>query len=235
MQKVIIAGVLTLFLSATASAADAFTDAMQQAYVPYRVALFKTNNGTPDEALKSVQQAKLAWTKITDQFSAQAPAPYDRDENFVATLKQVMQIYDQAESQVTQKQLDQSHETLEKIRNALADLRHRNQVITYSDHMNAYHAVMEQLLEENKAILTKPDGIEQLIAKAGALAYLSEKLQTEAPEQYRNQAEFAKLIENQNMAVDALQAALSTKDKQAIQTAISKLKQPYSRLFLKFG
>ncbi|NCB61475.1 MAG: hypothetical protein EOM46_29400, partial [Gammaproteobacteria bacterium] len=88
MQKVIIAGVLTLFLSATASAADAFTDAMQQAYVPYRVALFKTNNGTPDEALKSVQQAKLAWTKITDQFSAQAPAPYDRDENFAATLKQ---------------------------------------------------------------------------------------------------------------------------------------------------
>lgn len=235
MQKVIIAGALTLFLSATSHAADTFTDAMQQAYVPYRVALFKTNNGTPDEALKSVQQAKLAWNKITEQFSAQAPAPYDRDENFAATLKEVMQIYDQAENQAAQKQPGQSHETLEKIRNALADLRHRNQVVTYSDHMNSYHSEMEQLLEEHKDILAKPDGIEQLIAQAGVLTYLNEKLGTEAPEQYRNNAEFAKLLENQKMAVDALQSALFRKDKQAILTAINKLKMPYSRLFLKFG
>lgn len=235
MQRVIIAGALTLFLSATSHAADAFTDAMQQAYAPYRVALFKTNNGTPDEALKSIQQAKIVWKKITEQFSAQAPAPYDRDKNFAATLEDVMRIYEQAENQATQKRPGQSHETLEKIRDTLADLRHRNQVITYSDHMNAYHAEMEQLLEGNREILTKPDGVEQLIAKAGVLTYLNKKLGTEAPEQYRNDAEFAKLLENQNMAVDALQSALFSKDKPAIQAAISKLKMPYSRLFLKFG
>ena len=46
------------------------TDAMQQAYVPYRVALFKTGNGTQEEALNSVQQAQQTWKK-----SNRSPAP----------------------------------------------------------------------------------------------------------------------------------------------------------------
>lgn len=234
MKRLIIASALTLFLSTT-YAADAFTDAMQQAYAPYRVALFKTNNGTPDEATKSVQQAKQAWKKVTDQFSAQPPAPYDRDEKFAATLETVMQVYNQAEEQATQKQLAKSHETLEKVREALADLRHRNQVIIYSDHMNAYHSVMEQILEENKKILAESDGIQQLTAKAGVLIYLSEKLRTEAPEQYRNNAEFTKLIDSQKSSVDALREALFKNDAPAIHAAITKLKMPYSKLFLKFG
>lgn len=234
MQKLMIASALSLVLS-TAYAADTFTDAMQQAYVPYRVALFKTGNGTPEEALNSVQQAQQMWKKISEQFGSKAPAPYDRDTAFTATLETVTQSYSEAIEQVKDKKLTIAHQTLEKVRGTLAELRHRNQVIVYSDHMNAYHAVMEQLIEHSKKTLAESDGIQKLTLKAGALIYLNEKLGSEAPTEFRNNPEFIKLLDAQNASIATLQKALFKKDAPAIQNAISKLKMPYSKLFVKFG
>lgn len=234
MQKLMIASALSLVLS-TAYAADTFTDAMQQAYVPYRVALFKTGNGTQEEALNSVQQAQQTWKKISEQFGSKAPAPYDRDTAFTATLETVTQSYSEAIEQVKDKKLTIAHQTLEKVRGTLAELRHRNQVIVYSDHMNAYHAVMEQLIEHSKKTLAESDGIQKLTLKAGALIYLNEKLGSEAPTEFKNNPEFIKLLDAQNASIATLQKALFKKDAPAIQNAISKLKMPYSKLFVKFG
>ena len=234
MQKLMIASALSLVLS-TAYAADTFTDAMQQAYVPYRVALFKTGNGTQEEALNSVQQAQQIWKKISEQYASKAPVPYDRDAAFANTLQTVTQNYSEAILQVQDKQLTKAHQTLEKVRGTLAELRHRNQVIIYSDHMNAYHAVMEQLIEHSKKTLAESDGIQKLTLKAGALIYLNEKLGSEAPTEFRKNPEFIKLLDAQNASIAALQKALFKKDAPAIQDAISKLKMPYSKLFVKFG
>ena len=234
MRKLIIASALTLVLS-TAYAADTFTDAMQQAYVPYRVALFKTGNGTQEEALNSVQQAQQIWQKTSEQYASKAPAPYDRDAAFANTLQTVTQSYSEAILQVQDKQLNKAHQTLEKVRGALAELRHRNQVIVYSDHMNAYHEVMEQLMEHSKKTLAESDGIQKLTLKAGALIYLNEKLSSEAPSEYQKNPEFIKLLDAQNASIAALQKALLKKDAPAIQNTVNKLKMPYSKLFLKFG
>jgi len=44
-----------------------------------------------------------------------------------------------------------------------------------------------------------------------------------------------KLLDAQNASIAALQKALLKKDAPAIQAAISKLKMPYSKLFVKYG
>lgn len=62
--------VLALSLAASASlwAADPVTDALQQAYAPYRAALFKTNTGSQADSQQVIGQAQAAWTQIISQF-----------------------------------------------------------------------------------------------------------------------------------------------------------------------
>ncbi|MBS1156231.1 MAG: hypothetical protein H6R07_2155 [Proteobacteria bacterium] len=234
MNKLLAIAVMAFALS-SAFAADPFTDAVQKAYAPYRTALFKTNSNSQPEAQQAMQQAQQTWAQIVAQFATRAPAPYDRDVRFAVTLAEVASVYAQAATEVSQNQLPQAHETLEKVRDLLADLRHRNQVIVYSDHMNAYHSAMEQVINEGEKLLAQPDGMQRLTAQAGVLAYLGEKLTAEAPAEYLKNEEFITLAKAQKKSVDDLQAALFALDAKAVKAAIGKLKGPYSRMFLKFG
>lgn len=234
MNKLLTAALISIAIS-SAFAADPFTDAAQKAYAPYRAALFKTSNGTQQEAQQVLQQAQQSWAQIVGQFAAKAPAPYDRDATFSATLKDVSSVYNQAAAEVGQNKLSVAHETLEKVRDLLADLRHRNQVVVYSDHMNAYHAAMEHVLNDGDKTLAQANGMAQLTAQAGVLVYLTGKLTAEAPADYLKNDEFVTLAKVQKKSVDDLQAALFAQDAKAVKEAIGKLKGPYSKLFLKFG
>ena len=53
-------------------AADALTDAMQAAYGPYRVVLFRTNSKAQAESEQAMAQARQAWAAIVA--STYAPA-----------------------------------------------------------------------------------------------------------------------------------------------------------------
>lgn len=219
----------------SALAMDTFTEAMQKAYVPYRVSLFATNTKSKTQSQQAVQNAREAWKGIIRQFGAQVPAPYDRDAGFGTTLSEVDKVYAQAADEIGRDRLAEAHETLEKVRDLLADLRKRNNVIVYSDYMNEYHAVMEELLLKGKQTLAGEQGVQKLIAEAGVLEYLYRKLVTEAPVQYKTNEEFTGLIGNVEKSVNNLRNALFSQDSKAITEALDKLKAPYSKLFLQFG
>jgi hypothetical protein len=219
----------------TAMASDPFTDAMQAAYVPYRMALFKTNSNSQTEAQQAITQAQDAWGKVKAQFGSKPPVPYDRDAAFGTALTQVADVYATAAQQIAANQLSAAHETLEKARDIMADVRHRNQVVVYSDHMNAYHAQMEYVLIDGSKLLTQPNGLAPLTADVGALSYLVKKLSTEAPAPYKSNPEFVDLLQAVTQSVADLQAALWAQNAAAAKAAMAKVKAPYSKLFLKFG
>ena len=114
-------------------------------------------------------------------------------------------------------------------------VRHRNNVITYSDHMNAYHAQMEELLEMNKEHADKPDFLDLVTMKTGVILYLSHQLETEADETQLANPEFNKLLMQQKQAVSSLKDAVLKQNINDIKAAINKLKPAYSKLFVKFG
>ncbi len=114
--------VICAFAVASAQASDPFADAMQEAYAPYRVALFQTNSKLQLESQRAVQQAQQAWSKVVARFSANPPAPYDRDTSFVKSLDQVAKVYSLAAEQVAGSQLITAHETLEAARDIMAEL-----------------------------------------------------------------------------------------------------------------
>jgi cystathionine beta-lyase/cystathionine gamma-synthase len=235
-RKLIITALIFLPLAvSSAFAMDPFTDAMQKAYAPYRVVLFTTNTKSIPESKQAILKAQEAWSSITTQYASSPPVPYDRDAGFSTALHEVNKIYAQAAREIDQDQLSQAHETLEKVRDVLAELRRRNQVIVFSDHMNAYHAAMEEVLLNGKKVLAEPQGMLKLTAQAGILEYLSRKLVLEAPEQYRANEEFLKLTKGIEKSIADLKTALFAQDSKAVLEAMGNLKGPYSKLFLKFG
>lgn len=228
---------LSVFLAAGigAYAADPVTDMMQAANAPYRMALFKTNGKVQEEALAAVQQGQAAWNMFTSQFSAKPPAPYDRDAGFAASAAEVSHVYAQAIQQVTAGQLTQAHNTLERVRDVMADMRQRNGVVVYSDHMNAYHAQMEKILVHGGETLAQPKGMLLMTAQVGALRYLASQLDAQASAELKKNEEFNALLKAVNQSVLGLEAALLNQDMASAKDAASKLKGPYSKLFAKFG
>ncbi len=234
-SRSLLIGWLVAAAALPAWAADAFTDAMQTAYVPYRTALFRTNGKDVALAVEATEQALRAWQALASRFAPQPPAPYTRDPQFAATLAQVTGVYERADQQVKAGRLAEAHETLEQVRDQLAELRRRNNVVVYGDHMNAYHAVMEHLLEDGaKADAGGPDAM-QLMARVGTLEYLAGRLRAEAPDALRKDAEFNAQLQALDVSVAALRTAVLGRDPQKLREAIGKLKPAYSRMFLKYG
>jgi len=229
------AATLTAVLLSPALAADAITDAMQAAYAPYRAALFRTNSQAQAESEQAIAAARSQWRALADRHGARPGAPYDRDPAFAATLKQVDEVYARAEAQIAARQLPEAHETLEKARDLMAELRRRNGVVVFSDHMNAYHAQMEHVLVDGPKRLAQPGGLIEVAALSGTLDHLARRLRSEAPPALAQDAEFKALADAVQASVGALRAAIARQDEAAVREAIGKLKGPYSRLFLKFG
>ena len=234
MKSYLISTVLCV-AGVSACAADSVTDAMQAAYAPYRVALFRTNSNAQAESQHAIAQAQQSWTKIIEQYSGRPPAPYDRDQAFATSLSEVSKVYAQAAREVAANQLSAAHETLEKARDIMAEMRRRNAVVIFSDHMNAYHSEMENVLINGPKILSQPGGMQQLTAMVGALSYLAHRLITEAPANYTTNEEFGEMVKAVNQSVSNLQDALFLQDMEAVKAALSKVKVPYSKFFLKFG
>jgi hypothetical protein len=226
---------VSLIGAGLAQAADPVTDLMLAANAPYRMALYKTNGKLQDDAQKAVQQAKLAWSQLASQFAAKPAAPYDRDPAFAASVAEVAKVYEQALKEVGAGQLATAHTTLERVREVMADMRQRNGVVVYSDHMNAYHSQMELLMIHGGETLAQPKGLLLMTGQVGALSYLAKQLEVQAPAELKKNDEFASLLKALNQSVSNLEAALLNQDMAAAKEATGKLKGPYSKLFSKFG
>lgn len=227
--------VLALSFGALAHAADPVTDAMQAANGPYRMALYKTNGKSQPEAQQAVTQAQQAWDKLSAQFGAKPAAPYDRDQAFAASVAEVAKVYTKALAEVNANQLAEAHNTLEHAREVMADMRQRNNVVVFSDHMNAYHSQMEVIMIHGGDTLAKPKGLQLLTAQAGALSYLARQLDEQASKELKANDEFTSLLKALTQSVANLEAALLNQDTAAAKEAAAKLKGPYSKLFAKFG
>lgn len=215
--------------------ADAATDAMQAAYAPYRAALFRTNGKSQVEAEQALVQAQQAWQALIRQYAAKPPPPYERDPKFSDTLTQVAVVYERAAVDVRANQLPAAHEKLEAVRDLLAELRHRNNVVVFSDAMNAYHAEMEHALGDGAKGIGSESAWMALAARVGVLDYLADRLRNDAPAALGGDTDFEALLKAVQNSVASLRSAVLARDEEAVREALGKLKGPYSRLFIKYG
>lgn len=218
-----------------AGAADVVTEAVDAAYPAYRTALFRTNSAEAAASEQAIAAAQRAWSGLRQRFEAAPPPPYDRDREFAKTLAEVDAVYALAATEVREGRLAQAHETLEQVRDLIGELRRRNGIVAYSDHVNAYHAQMEAILKDGPRMLDGAGGLPALALQAGALDHLARRLDTEAGAGLRAQPGFAESLQQVQDSTAALRRAVLAQDAAAARRAIAQLKPPFSRLFLRFG
>jgi hypothetical protein len=67
------------------------------------------------------------------------------------------------------------------------------------------------------------------------VAYLARQLRVQASAQLAKDPEFNTLLMEVEASVNGVKTAVTNQDLAAVKDAMSKVKGPYSRLFLKFG
>ena len=226
---------LALFVlcaSALAGPMADFETGFRDIYASYRKALFATNSGDAEKSRRAIGDFASRWRDLVDKNASTPPPHYEDDPEWGSTLAGVSEAVGRASQLAEEGKLAQSHEVLEHIRDAIGDLHGRNGIETFSDRMNAYHAKMEQVIgmpadDEN--------GRQRIVEQAAVLAYLADDMLQAPPAEALGNAEFGALAGAVKASVAALQTAARNGDTGAIKAAVSGLKMPYSKLFLKFG
>ena len=229
--------VCALWLWAGTGVAGPVTDfekSLRDAYGDYRVALFLTNSGKLPESVKIIAAFKDKWAGLKKNWGANPPPQYADDPKWNETLDEVSATIARAASEIEDGALPAAHTTLEDIREAISGLHQRNGVISFSDRMNAYHTVMEKVLEKD---LSKLDTVamDEIQEQAAVLKYLANDAVTHPPVDAAGSAEFDGLVKAVSASVDAVAIAARTGNTEKLKGAIGKLKPAYAKLFLKFG
>ena len=211
-----------------------FEKSLREAYADYRAALFLTNSGRLPESAKVIAAFKGKWDGIEKTWGAAPPPQYADDPKWKETLDDVSATLVKAASEIDGGALPAAHATLEAVREAISGLHERNGIISFSDRMNAYHAVMEQVLGQD---LTKPDAvaINEIHEQAAVLKYLAGDALAHPPAEAAGSSEFEDLAKAVSGSVDAVVTAARAGDAEKLRAAIAKLKPAYAKLFVKFG
>lgn len=221
-------------LPVAAGPVSEFEAAYRDAYATYRAALFKTNSGDAAGSAMVGNALSEKWTALLDTWEAAPPPHYEDDPGFSDTLEQVAWLISKSSGEIVEGDLHGAHETLEGVREELAALHARNNIETFSDRMNAYHAEMEHVLMTDLSTLDAA-AIDMLQERAAILDYLARDLLSSPPPGGRDSPEYTALEAAFEASVAQLLAATRAGDPAAIREAVKGLKKPYAMLFVKFG
>jgi hypothetical protein len=231
IRAIAAAAAVAVSIFVSGAVAGPFRDAesqVAQAYADYRAALFQTNQKNREATQAALSSFRRKWGALATAWSASPPPQYADDPRLGEALAAVARIAGEAEAATSSGDLPKAHDILEAIRGQLGALRARNGVVVFSDRMNAYHEAMEHTVD--MADMSAAAALEH----ASVLVHLARELSANRPAGV-DVAAFDAALKALEGSVAAFQAAARSGDKAAIDAARNGLKQPYSRMFLRFG
>lgn len=113
-----------------------FQTDLDKTYVEYRNSLLFSNQNDRLNTLKSLRQVRQNWSEVIRKYSEHPPCEYLGDKNWKPSLNKVGGIIDNGLRQAEGGDMLEAHETLENIRAVLSELRRRNGIIAFSDHVD---------------------------------------------------------------------------------------------------
>jgi hypothetical protein len=229
-----VAALLPMPAAAFAGPFADFEKALLSAYAPYRAALIQTNQKDKAGTEKSLQAFAAQWRALMTTYRAAPPPQYADDPKWPETVAAIEATIAEATAQTVRGDLAKAHDTLEAVRDKLGELRARNNVVVFSDRMDAYHEKMEQTLAGRYDGFGTA-GLDSVRENAAVLAHLAEQLERHAPPAYRSDAAFKEGLAALVASVKALQSAMREGDKAGLEKALKGLKPPYAKMFVRFG
>lgn len=232
MCALTLSAALLLSGAAGAGPVQEFEKQLTEVYAHYRAALMQTNVKNQAATESAIAAFEKGWSGILARKSS-PPPQYADDTRWGETLDKVATILGQAKAEAGKGDLARSHETLEAIRYQIAALRQRNGIVSFSDHMNAYHEQMEIVVGGSYA--ADAEGLARLREDVAVLAYLMAEVERNRPGQLASDETFSQGVAAMKASVTALQLAVRSGDTTRLTELRKALKPPYSRLFVRYG
>ena len=231
--------VVALMFGALVSVASAgpiaeFDAAFRQTYADYRTALAITNTPNRDKSETAVAAFQTKWAALVAKYRNSPPPQFAEDAQWGETLDAVTAIVARANADVAKGDVPAAHLTLEAVRERFGDLRARNGVVAYSDRIDAFHHLMEQVVSKPYGGFAGA-GLTELVEDVAVLSYLGDELKKLPPPDAVKAVDFAPTLAALLDAVHALRAAARSGEAETIKGARSKVKPAFGKLFVKFG
>lgn len=180
------------------------------------------------------------WTALEERFGNAPPDSYADDPEWAATLAGIGKRARDGLERLDADDLEGAKELLIPIRGISADLRRRNGVTIYADHINELSAAMDILAQYRREVksrddLKTPDMHAKATRQGAVVAYLLEKCDRLASQKISNDPEFRRMIDGARESMVKFWQALDKGDARLYRIAIGEVRSYERILFSRFG
>ena len=242
MRKCLLFAVLALTLAGTAGAARAsgladFNRAAAAAYGHYRAAASYLRTGNAALAAIELEAAAGKWRGVQSRFAGSPPDAFADDPAWAATLTGVGERLHEALAATDAGDLKAAGEALAPIRGELGALRRRNNVVVFSDRVDALTAAMDRLwrFRHEPPDLKAAATLRELRSGTAVFEYLLGRCRETAPAALRGDPDFIRFLDSAVEGVERLWQAIETKDQTLLINTLRELRSFERLFFLRFG
>ena len=166
------------------------------------------------------------------------PPHFSEEKEWNETWVQVKSMADQALGLLQKNSTDNARTVFEDLRELLANLRKRNNIIIHEDFIFAYYGRMDELVGSDftpKSLGDDPKRIIELKEQLAVLSYLLEAMENNAPDKLSNDTKFLMSLEELSQSIEKVRQAIETKDNSKIAAEVLNLRPTFMKFFLKHG
>jgi len=216
-----------------------FVAAVSAAYPQFKMAWFYCRTGNGMLAGEELDAFNAAWRAIRARFGSSPPGPFARDLKWKVSLDAITDALNEAGALIHADDTPHARDLLVSVRDELGALRRRNGVVIFSDHVDAYGAIVDRavaLRSLKREVTTLSDSdIAAFAALAGELRAAVENLRARAPEALKNDSGFAGSIDGNLASIGKLERGIRTRHAKAIFGSVVAVRADFILLFTRYG
>jgi hypothetical protein len=172
-----------------------------------------------------------------EAYADSPPADYAGDTNWKKTLQEVLARAETGLDALDADDPEAAKDAINPIRDILGDLRRRNNIVTYSDHVNALGAAMDVLARYRREVKDLGDAtaVAMVREQAAIVEALFEKCRDQAAREVATDPEFKRLVDGAAESMAKLMESLETGDILLYRIGIGEMRSYERIMFLRFG
>lgn len=221
-------------MPAHAASLDAFLDDLGPAYSGVRNAILYLQRGAAGPAAFRIEAAAETWRRAVLPHAESPPAAFADDPRFAQTLRRIGDDLRRAgEAGGTDAALD----AIEGIPARLAELRARNHIVVFTDHVHEANRAMERLwaYRDREIDFSERSVVDDLRARLAVTAYTFRQCNRAAPDEVSNDPAFRRIIDGTLASLDQMWEVIAAGDQQAVVNILREVRALDRLLWLHHG
>ena len=215
-----------------------FNQAVADSYRHYRAAVFYLRTGNPAVAGFETTEALQLWRETVLPYGTAVPDAFSDDPEFASTLNDIETRLTEADSLLAGGgDAEAANALLLPIRTELGELRARNSVIVFSDHVDAANAAMDLLwaYRHEPPDWADPVAFAEVTGAAALTIFFYEALLEQAPSHIAENPEFQRIMEGSLRSLEGVWQSIQAKDEALVISYLREMRSFDRILWLQFG